>query len=80
MKEDYQSTTTPQALAHLAEECGELVHAIGKLWRWGPDSVNPELPVEDRVSNMEWVLNAVEDVEGAIEVFRKFAQEEGHIP
>lgn len=58
-------------LSHLVEECGELMAAIGKLGRWGPDSVDPTLPESEQVTNIEWVKREMLDVEDAIMRFRR---------
>lgn len=67
----YRSNSPSQALAHLSEECGELVAAIGKTMRWGSQSVNPELPPEQQETNIDWVRREIRDVERAIAAFRK---------
>lgn len=56
------------ALAHLAEECGELIQAVAKTLRWGPRNYDPT--VEVREYNEEWVLREISDVEEAIGRFR----------
>jgi hypothetical protein len=52
--------------AHAAEEAGELVAALGKLLRWGPDSYNPDLPPEQRETNIEWVRREYADLREAM--------------
>ena len=59
------------ATAKLVEELGELQAAIGKSMRWGFSSYNPELPVEKRELNVDWVLREIDDVTEAIENFEK---------
>lgn len=54
------------AIAHLVEECGEVLAAAGKTQRWGLDSVNPELPPEQQETNRAWLLREMNDLEGAI--------------
>ncbi len=49
-------------LAHTAEECGEVVAAIGKTQRFGLDSYNPKLAPEDRVTNKQWLLSELADL------------------
>jgi NTP pyrophosphatase (non-canonical NTP hydrolase) len=46
MREPFNQLTPAQAerLALLAEECGELIQAIGKVLRHGYESVNPFAP------------------------------------
>lgn len=53
-------------LAHLVEECGEVLAAAGKTQRWGPASVNPLLPKADQVTNLAWLEAEIEDLESAI--------------
>jgi hypothetical protein len=50
------------AMAHAAEECGEVIAALGKSLRWGLDSVNPLLPVEQQETNRE-----IADLRGALD-------------
>lgn len=61
----------PFALAHVVEECGEVLAAAGKCQRWGMDSVNPELPPEDQETNRDWLSRELDDLEGAIARLRK---------
>ena len=58
-------------LAHLVEECGEVTAAVGKTLRFGLSSVNPEIPVKDRVTNREWLLSEIEDLILAARSVRK---------
>ena len=54
-------------LAHAIEECGEFLAAAGKLQRWGATSFNPELPLEMRESNIDWMFRELLDVEEAMQ-------------
>lgn len=72
MKPQYEPRTLAQALGYLTEECGEVLAAVGKTQRWGPDSCNPELPVEQRESNAAWIVRELYDLETAITRARKF--------
>lgn len=57
----------PQSVfGHLTEECGEVLAALGKLQRWGPLSVNPELPRELQETNRDWLLRELKDLEEVI--------------
>lgn len=74
----YRSRSPEQALAHLGEELGELIEAagrltaaIGKTQRFGPRSVNPELPAEQQEKNIDWVLREARDVVSAISAFHE---------
>ena len=55
--------------AHLIEECGELIAALGKSWRWGFDSVNPLLPPEQQEANLAWVRREMADVREMLDRF-----------
>jgi hypothetical protein len=49
-------------LAHVIEECGEFLAAAGKTQRWGPFSVNPELPREMQEFNVDWLWREMMDL------------------
>lgn len=55
-------------LAHVVEECGEVLAAAGKTQRWGRDSVNPILstPLEERETNETWLRRELQDLQEAI--------------
>lgn len=72
MREEYKPITENQKLGYLIEECGELIHALGKTIRWGLDTYNPELPEVDRETNRMWILREIKDVKRAI----KYVEEE----
>ena len=54
-------------LAHLIEECGEVLAAAGKTQRWGPQSVNPLLPPEQQETNLRWLRREMIDLRGALD-------------
>lgn len=54
------------AIAHLVEECGEVLMAAGKTQRFGLASFNPEVQPCHRETNRDWLLREIEDLEGAI--------------
>lgn len=54
------------AVGKAVEELGELQAALGKTIRWGWESFNPELPLEDRELNESWVRREIADVQGAL--------------
>lgn len=64
----YYPHTLPAKLGYVAEECGEVLAAVGKTIRWGPDSVNPELPPEQQETNRQWVLRELGDLKQAIAI------------
>lgn len=63
MHEKYIRNDINSCLAHLVEECGEVVSAVGKSQRFGLESVNPELPEEERETNRDWLLRELDDLE-----------------
>lgn len=67
----YLRPGVPFALAHVVEECGEVLAATGKCQRWGLESVNPELPLADQETNRDWLIRELDDLEGAIARLRK---------
>ena len=60
------------------EEMGEAIAAGCKTMRWGPDSVNPELPPEQQERNIDWVMREIADVERAIAAFRQHIADTPH--
>lgn len=55
------------ALAHAAEEAGEVIAAIGKSLRWGLESVNPLLPPAEQETNRQWVRREMIDLRAALD-------------
>lgn len=55
------------AVGKAVEEAGEFLAAIGKTLRWGWMSANPELPLEDRETNVLWVQREMKDLRGALD-------------
>ena len=55
-----------KCLAHVVEECGEVLAAAGKTQRWGPHSVNPLLPPSEQEPNHVWLRRELNDLLGAI--------------
>lgn len=70
MKNGYEAKDLYQAMAHVVEECGEVIAAAGKSFRFGATSVNPELPTEQQETNFDWFLREVNDLERAIKVLK----------
>ncbi len=66
MKPEYVRTDFDGCLAHVVEECGEVLAAAGKTQRWGWSSVNPELPPAQQESNLLWLKREPADLKGAI--------------
>ena len=71
MNPRYEPKTDAQKLGYLIEESGEVLAAAGKSVRWGLDSCNPELPVNERESNADWLLREIADLERAIGYVRE---------
>jgi NTP pyrophosphatase (non-canonical NTP hydrolase) len=67
MKPQYRPRTTKQKLGYLAEECGEVLAAVGKTIRWGLESYNPE-PGASSETNRAWILREIKDLKEAIDI------------
>lgn len=67
-------------LSHVIEECGEFLAAAGKTQRWGPYSVNPELPREMQESNIDWLFREALDVQESIERLLESVRNGEHRP
>jgi NTP pyrophosphatase (non-canonical NTP hydrolase) len=65
-KAKYLRSDVNSLLGHVVEECGELLHAIGKTQRWGLNSYNPEIPIAERESNRTWIIREMEDLYQAL--------------
>lgn len=63
VKPNYVRNDNISIMAHLVEECGEVLAAAGKTLRWGPDSYNPEIPVAERETNIAWLRREIADLE-----------------
>ena len=71
MKKEYMPETEQQILGYLAEECGEVVAAVGKTIRWGMESVNPELPENQQEMNWQWIRREIKDLKRAIRLYEE---------
>ena len=65
----YRPRTLAQKLGYLTEECGEVLAAVGKTQRWGPEGTNPEPGGGE--PNWAWVLRELDDPELAIGIVRR---------
>ncbi len=54
-------------LAHVVEECGEVLAAIGKTQRWGRFSVNPLVDEKLQETNQAWLKRELKDLREAID-------------
>lgn len=61
-----QHGSVDKALAHLVEECGEVMAATGKTLRFGRNSVNPLLPPEEQETNEDWLRSEIDDLKLSI--------------
>lgn len=66
MNPKYIKTDINSCLAHLIEETGEVLSAVGKIQRFGLNSFNPELPPEERETNFDWLCREINDLEQSI--------------
>lgn len=66
-------------LAHLVEECGEVLAAAGKTQRWGWSSTDPTIPEIDRESNLVWLKREMADLRQAIDRLEATI-ESGYLP
>lgn len=68
--EKYLPTDVGGMLGHVVEECGEVCMAIGKTFRFGLESYNPEVEEDKRETNAEWILREIDDLELSINRLR----------
>jgi hypothetical protein len=66
MKREYAPRTELDHLAHVIEECGEVTQVAGKILRFGWGGSNPELPMDQQVTNKDALLKEVDDLGRAI--------------
>lgn len=67
----YMRPGLPFAMGKAIEEAGEFLAAMGKTQRWGWDSVNPELPPAQQVTNEAWVRDEMHDLRDALDNLEK---------
>ena len=66
----YRNEDDPwQMLAHVNEECGETVQAIGKTFAFGFESYDPTVPEDKRESNLDMCMREMSDLSTAIKKF-----------
>lgn len=58
------SPAEAERLAMLAEECGEVIHIVGKILRHGYDSYHP---VNPRVTNRQLLVKELRDVNAVLQ-------------
>lgn len=76
VKPEYLRPGFDFALAHSIEEAGEFCAAAGKTLRWGPASVNPELPAAEQETNAVWLRRELSDLRGALDRLEAAMDEE----
>ena len=69
MDKRFISNTPEEQIAHIIEECGEVIAVYGKAQRFGWDSINPLIPFDEAETNQEWFERELEDLHKAIERF-----------
>ena len=62
MHEAFLQEGLENKLNHFIEECGEAVAIAGKTLRWGLESTNPLLPIEQQETNKTRLEEEVGDV------------------
>lgn len=75
--EAYLSKDADQALAHFMEEMAEALTAAAKLARFGPESVNPELPPSEQETNLVWLRREMVDCVRAYHALSVFFEDLG---
>lgn len=66
MRDRYRPQTLDQKIGYLVEEAGEVMAAAGKSIRWGLAGFNPEVPMDKRETNADWLLRELRDLRDAI--------------
>lgn len=73
MNPKYRPETATQAISHIVESAGQVTAAFGKLHRFGPHSVNPELSAAEQVENGRCLLDEIRDLHLACRHFNHLA-------
>ena len=74
MDERYLKDDFDSCLAHVVEECGEVIAAAGKTQRFGRWSTHPDKP--DGETNDEWLRRELMDLLAAVVRLSQVAQRE----
>lgn len=79
MVNSFNQLTPPEAerLALLAEECAEIIHAVGKILRHGYESTNPDNP--DPLSNRNMLTKELGDMIAALWLLLANSDVEQHV-
>lgn len=67
MLQRYEPKTIIAILGAASEKCGDLTHAIGKTLRWGLHNYNPDLPKDDRITNLEFLQNRIQSLRRSLD-------------
>ena len=66
MHKEYLPTDLETKRVHIIEEMGEVLTLYGKIQRFGELSVDPTIPPEEQITNIEAFHNELNDLDGAI--------------
>jgi len=76
MTPEYLPQTIDKTLSHLIEEMGEVQKCVGKIQRFGWESYNPLVDVEDRETNKEALIRELKDLKFCIIRLEKYINEQ----
>lgn len=62
----YRPQDERTAIANVVQNCGEVLHAIGKIGRWGNESVNPLVPRSQQETNRRLALRKFAELRAAM--------------
>lgn len=66
MHREFLPTDLDTKRVHIIEEMAEVLQMYAKIQRFGELSVNPNLPPEEQITNIEAFHNELNDLDGAI--------------
>lgn len=66
MTPEYLPTDLETKRVHIIEEMAEVLQMYAKIQRFGELSVNPQVPEEEQITNIEAFHNELNDLDGAI--------------
>lgn len=68
----YAPTTANTAFANVVQNCGETLHALGKIGRWGVESYNPLTIRSQRETNRRLALRKFDELRAALDKAEEF--------
>lgn len=74
MHEEFVRTDFWSLIGHLVEECGEVQTCLGKILRFGPESVNPLIPKEEQESNIDALMREIVDMENVVNLLKELVR------